>query len=349
MNGQKLSRVTSDGGQLILDALAALKESTGIQGKVLPNDHHAGPRISLAIAETSLQYACEVKQNIDRFLTLEDLKARSVIDQSTILVCPALTNALATRCQQLDIQFIDTAGNSYITNGAGILISVTGRKHEKAMRESHEATVTPAALRIIFGILAKPSMLNAPYRDISMAVQVSTGAIAKAFETLETKGFIATTPSGTRLIRSPDLLLSEWATGFMHRIRPKLKKFRFTSPDPAELQKWNPEFGLSAWGGEMAAELITQHLKPSSFTIYMDMEDSRTIYELVKRFRLRSDPHGAIEVIQPFWNMDEFAESFPTVPWHLVYADLLGSKDSRNLQVAEQIFHKVVRHVQDSY
>jgi hypothetical protein len=133
----------------------------------------------------------------------------------------------------------------------------------------------------------------------------------------------------------------------MHRIRPKLKKFRFTSPNPDDLRRWAPELRESAWGGEMAAEQITQHLNAASFTIYMDMDDTRSLSDLVKEFRLRADPHGSIEVIQPFWNMDEFAESFPTVPWHLVYADLLGTKDSRNLQVAEQIFRKVVRHVQD--
>jgi hypothetical protein len=348
MNDRNLEALASHDGQLIVDALAALQESTGIRGQVLPNDRCPGLRISLDIAGTSLQYGCEVKPNIDRFLTLEDLKARSVIDQSTVLVCPVLTSALAARCHQLDIQFIDTAGNAYISNRSGIFVNVTGRKHEKALRESRGATITPAALRIVFGILAKPSLLNAPYRDISFAVQVSTGAIAKAFETLETSGFIGTTPSGTRLIRSPDLLLSEWATGFMHRIRPKLKKFRFTSPDPDDLREWNPELRMSAWGGEMAAELITQHLKPASFTIYMDMDQSRNLSDLVKDFRLRADPHGSIEVIQPFWNMDEFADSFPTVPWHLVYADLLGSKDSRNLQVAELIFRKVVSRVQES-
>lgn len=346
MKNRRLEQIDSNERQLIFEGLAALEESTGIQGKLLPSERLSGPTISLDIAQTTLQYACEVKQNIDRFVTLDDLKARSVIDQSTVLVCPALSGALAARCHQLDIQFIDTAGNAYIFNGAGIFISVTGRKHEKALRESRDATITPAALRIIFGILAEPSMLNAPYRDISRAVQVSTGAIAKAFENIEARGFIGTTPSGTRLIRSPDLLLSEWATGFMHRVRPKLKKFRFTSPDPDALSRWLPEFRISAWGGEMAAELITQHLKPSSFTIYMDLDDTRHLSDLVKEFRLRADPNGSIEVIQPFWNMDEFAGSFPTVPWHLVYADLLGTKDSRNLQVAELIFRKVVRHVQ---
>ena len=342
-----LAPLNSNHRQLISDGLAALQESTGIRGELLPNEPRFGPMISLNIAHTTLKYACEVKQHIDRFLTLEDLKARSMIDQSTVLVCPALTSALAARCQQLDIQFIDTAGNAYISNGAGILISVTGRKHEKALRESRDATITPAALRIIFGILAEPSLLNAPYRDISRAVQVSTGAIAKAFENIETRGFIGTTPSGTRLIRSPDLLLSEWAIGFMHRVRPKLKKFRFASPNPDELRRWLPEYRISAWGGEMAAELITQHLKPSSFTIYMKMDVARNLSDLVKEFRLRADPHGTIEVIQPFWNMDEFAASFPTVPWHLVYADLLGTNNSRNLQVAELIFRKVVQRVQD--
>ena len=336
--------------QLIADALDGLRKSSEIIGRLISNDGGAGSKVSLAIAGKSLQYDCEVKQKVDRFLTLDDMKARAVLDQTTILICSPLTSAMAAHCQELDIQFIDTAGNAYLTDRDGVLIQIVGRKIENdSLIAARGMTITPAALRVMFAFLANPAMLNAPYRDISRSVQVAIGAIGKVLETLETRGFIGTAPGGNRILISPELMLSEWATGYMSRLRPKLKTHRFTAPNPSDLGNvWIPECHVSAWGGEVAAALLTKHLNPATYTIYTDMEDTGALADIVKRFRLRADPHGPIEVVQSFWNMDYFAESFPTVPLHLVYADLLGTQDPRNLAVAQQISQDVINHVHNS-
>jgi hypothetical protein len=340
---------------LIAEALRALRESTGIAGEMLIGDSaETSPAVALEVGGKTLQYSCELKQKIDRYLVLDDLKARSVVSQSTLLVAGPLTEAMASRCRELDVQFIDTAGNAYLTDGRGILINVVGRKLEKnSPSATGEMTITPAALRMMFAFLATPSMLNAPYRDISAAVQVSTGVIGKVFDVLEARGFIGTAPGGDRIITSPEFMLSEWATGYMSRLRPKLKKFRFTSADPSYFHMgWDAQYRVSTralWGGEVAAEKITKHLNPATFSIYLDMEqEPGALPDMVKQFKLRADPLGPIEVVQPFWNMDYFAESFPTVPLHLVYADLLGTNEPRNLRVASQISHDVIKHVHDA-
>lgn len=350
MNNTHFFAESSSEAQLIAHALDELRKSTGIEGEIISKADHADAQVSLQVAGRSLQYSCEVKAKIDRFVTLDDLKARSAVNRATLLICHPLTDAIAARCHELDIQFIDTAGNAYLDDQEGVLIYVTGRKSEKyAQFAAGKTTITPAALRVIFAFLADPSMLNAPYRDISTSVQVSIGAVGNVFDVLERRGFIGTAPGGNRIITSPEQLLSEWAVGYMNRLRPKLKRYRFTSPNPSELRwGWNPEFRLSAWGGEVAAEIITKHLNPATFTLYMDMDDTDALPALVKRFRLQADPHGPIEVIQPFWNMEYFDKTFPTVPLHLVYADLLGTNDPRNLSVAKQISQEVFSHVQGS-
>ncbi len=114
------------------------------------------------------------------------------------------------------------------------------------------------------------------------------------------------------------------------------------------MAQWTPEMRVSAWGGEVAADKITGHLKPSALTIYMDMEDPRNLAECVQRFKLRADPQGTIDVVRAFWNMDRFSDTFPTVPLHLVYADLLATNDSRNLVVAKQVYQQVIAHVHRS-
>lgn len=350
MNDGIVFAISAPENQLIAEALNGLQKSSGITARLLPDGARAGAKVVLTVAGKSLQYNCEVKQKVDRFPILDDMKARSVLTPATILVCHPLTNAMASRCQELDIQFIDTAGNAYITDKAGVLIKITGRKMEsESLINSRGMTIPPAALRMMFAFLANPAMLNASYRDISASVRVATGAIGKVLETLEARGFIGTAPSGNRIIISPELMLSEWATGYMSRLRPKLKTFRFSGPAPSEFrQDWNPEFRISAWGGEVAAEILTRHLVPATCTIYVDLNETSALAEMVKHFRLRADPLGPIEIVQSFWNTDYFNESFPTVPLHLVYADLLGTHDPRNLKVAQQISQEVIDHVHNS-
>ena len=328
------------------EALTALKESTGVSGEPIAGSDGENPRVSLHVAGTELTYLCAVKRKVDRLATLQDIKARAAPGEKTLLISAHLTSAMAEQCHALGIEFIDTAGNAFLTNGAGILIRIEGRKLHKGSIEKTDKTITPAALRMMFAFLAQPSMLNRPYRDISSAVQVATGAIGSALDILETRGFIGTTAAGKRIIASPQLMLSEWATGYISRLRPKLKTFRFTAPHLAQvMHQWAPEKGSSALGGAMAAEKITHHLNPATITMYMELDNPRALTELVKRFQLRADAHGPIEVVQAFWNMDYFPDSFPTVPLHLVYADLLATNDSRNLEVANQIYKKVIDHV----
>ncbi len=105
---------------------------------------------------------------------------------------------------------------------------------------------------------------------------------------------------------------------------------------------------ISAWGGEVAAEIISGHLTPATLTMYMELDDLRNVSDHVKRFKLRAEPQGPIEIVEAFWNMDCFTNSFPTVPLHLVYADLLATNDARNLVVAKQIYQKVIDHVHRS-
>jgi hypothetical protein len=334
---------------IVAAALAALGDIVPIDGKLLLDGRKNGLAITLKAGNKTLNYLCVVKGKIDRIATLVDLRARAVLGHQTILVCETLSSALGEQCRRLSIQFIDTAGNAYLDDGQGVLIYVVGRKPEHSSNSvRRDTTVTPAQLKLMFGALAEPALLNASYRDIADAVGIATGTIAKAFDTLETAGLIATTATRTRLIRAPERMLSEWAMGYLHRLRPRLEKYRFTSDKTIDPGWWTPENRMSAWGGEQAAALVTRHLKPASTTIYMRVISPKVLAGMVKTFHLRADPNGSIEVVKAFWNMDKFADSFPTVPLHLIYADLLETNDPRNLAVAELIVPKVIEHVHNA-
>jgi len=341
--------VTGSEAAFVACALDALHESTTIQGELLDtSDSDTDAQILLTINGRKLRYDCEIKKNVDRYTVPLSLLNRLDNAQHTLLVSSPLSPDMAHRCRDIGLQFIDTAGNAYINNGAGIYIYVTGRRGAAELQIPANNTMTPAALRMMFAALAEPALLNAPYRDISFRAQISTGAISKAFDTLESRELIGSTASGKRMIRTPELFLNEWASGYAGRLKPKLRKYRFAIDNLDEFLNWNPGIRLSAWGGEPAAMILTGHLKPQECTVYVDMDAPHVLKDIVKSFRLRADPQGRIEIVDMFWNPAHFADSFPTVPLHLIYADLMASHDSRNITVARQLAPKIIQHVHDT-
>jgi hypothetical protein len=341
----------NDAVSVVARALAELNGSTGIHGEILPAaTADADATILLQIGGKKLQYGCEFKKKVDRYSLLLDMIDRAGVMKKTLLVSSPLSQDMASRCRELGLQFMDTAGNAYINDGKGIYIYVTGRRgNEDAVAVANDATMTPAILKMMFAFLADPSLLNAPYRDISNQALVSTGAIGKAFDTLEARRLIGTTAEGKRMIRSPQLFLNEWTSGYASRLKPKLKKFRFAIDDLDNFRNsWNPGFGLSAWGGEVGARYLTKHLQPEECTVYINMEDPHVLRDMVQQFRLRAHPGGRIEIVEMFWNSDYFTDCFPTVYPHLIYADLVATQDSRNIAVAQQIASEVVEHVHNS-
>jgi hypothetical protein len=332
----------------VASALDALHESTRIHGEIVDDPAaDADAVVLLDINGRKLRYDCEVKKKVDRYALPLDLLNRLGNAQHTLLVSSPLSPDMANRCRDIGLQFIDTAGNAYINDGAGVYVHVTGRRGNGEHQLPSGNTLTPAALRMMFAALAEPDLLNAPYRDISIRARISTGAISKAFETLESRGLIGLAAGGKRMIRTPEPFLNEWASGYAGRIKPKLRKYRFTTDNFDFVLDLRPELGLSAYGGERAA-MEWGYLKPEACTIYVDMDDPHALKDIVKKFRLRADPQGHIEVVEMFWNPDHFTDWFPTVPPHLVYADLMATHDSRNIAAARQIAPGIIQHVHDA-
>jgi hypothetical protein len=334
--------------ELLAGALDALRDATGIQGEILDHPNAgADATVLLTINGRKLRYDCEVKKTVDRYALPLALLNKLGNAQHTLLVSSPLSPDMADRCRDIGLQFIDTAGNAYINDGAGIYVHVTGRRGNAGRQVAADNTMTPAALKMMFAALAEPALLNAPYRDISIHANISIGAITKAFDTLTSRELIGMA-GGKRMIRTPELFLNEWASGYAGRIKPKLRKYRFATDDIDRFLNWVPKLGMSAYGGEQAAMHLTGHLKPEAYTIYADMDDPKALQDIVKHCRLRADPQGRIDIVEMFWNPEHFVEWFPSVPPHLVYADLMATHDSRNITVARQIAPAIIRHVHDT-
>ena len=88
----------------------------------------------------------------------------------------------------------------------------------------------------------------------------------------------------------------------------------------------------------MAADHLTRYLKPEFSTVYTDEEPGKLL--LMNGLKKVPDwESGNVEVLQKFWQFEN-SEKPGLVPALLVYADLIASGNSRNLETAKIIYKK---------
>jgi hypothetical protein len=336
---------------LLDNALNALARTTGLRATItareprLTNGVRPDTLIEIRVDGKRVPLFAEVKA-VDRVVGLATVKNQlGKHAKRGVLITPYLTAELADHCRKnLDLQFIDTVGNAYL-RAPGLYVFVKGERpptREKPLGARGGGTAT--ALRVVFALLCKPELLNAPYRDIVEAAGVALGAVGWVFFDLHGRGYIAGgLHKRNRQLLEPDRLLDEWVTNFPLKLRPKLNPRRFQAADP----RWWEQAQLGAgayWGGEVAAAKMTGHLKPATYTIYLRPDaDQAMIPTLAKEHRLRADPKGNVEFLDAFWNFQMKVEDLNIVPPVLVYADLMATLDARNLNVAKQIRDEYIK------
>jgi hypothetical protein len=332
-------------------ALEALHEATGVKGRVVAIEPQAnkGYRpdalVDIDVNGKKHRYAVEAKTRVDRLEALGHIKAQ--LDQfgkHGLLFAPYITNAIAKQCRQLNIAFLDAAGNAYL-HEPGLHVYITGEKPEGLATRTMGAqgAGTATALRIIFALLCRPELLNAPYRDIVEAADVALGAIGWVFFDLEKRGYIAgRQKKRNRRFLEPIRLFEEWVTNYPIKLRPKLNARRFRTENP-EWWKDADIKGLKAyWGGEIAAQRLTSYLKPATCTLYVepDLNQEKPTTDFAKFVaanRLRADAQGDIEILDAFWHPPADTNQTDVVPPILAYADLIAPLDPRNLEAAKRI------------
>jgi hypothetical protein len=191
-----------------------------------------------------------------------------------------------------------------------------------------------AGLKLIFTLLQLPELINEPYRTIANHTELSLGGIGPLIQELVKEKYFKQY-NDKYVLENRDALLKRWIETFHTILRPKLYqgKFRFATPQVRENWK-NVHLEKMYWGGEPAGAILTNFLQPEQFTLYTDLPKT----EVIKQLRLVPAQDGEVELLKPFWNIDNDIQR--TVPPLLAYAELSASLDSRNQATAERIKEK---------
>ena len=330
--------------RILDEALEALEAQTRGEVKVLRRprglfDPRFDAQVELELHGQKILLLAEIK-NVDRRPALAQIKEqleKAIADQFPdylpLLVAPYMTDAMAEECRRIDLPFADTAGNLFVRTG-NTLLYIVGRPRPDYMGRAQKG-LTPAGMKIIFALLCKPELAGMAYRRIGAVAQVALGAVGPVLQNLEMRGFLGRGGKGAAALERTEDLLREWVVEYPAILRPKLNGRRYAADRIRFLDLDLKPLG-AYWGGEVAAERLTRYLKAEHLLVYA----RGGIKDLLIQGRMRLAADGDTEILDAFWNPELDRTEKPLVPPLLVYADLMMTGDTRNLETAKILYEQ---------
>jgi hypothetical protein len=307
----------------------------------------AGLRARAGRKADAQEYAVSVKRHMSMAMLGAALNGLRELERErgmpTLLVADYVSPPLAEKLREQGQAFVDAAGNAFIQQ-PGTLIWVVGRKPPPSAAPAAVGRAdTPVGLKIQFALLCEPALANATQREIAACAGVALGSVPAALQDLQEQGHLAVLGK-QRSLQTSRRLLDAWAQAHARRLRPKTLKGLYTTPFFDDWEKWGlvPSDGL--WGGESAAHMLTQYLRPGILTIYAQ----RLPPQLMAKQRMSKAPESAsggvidrvVEWREPFWGALPAGMRSDVVPPVLVYADLMATGESRCIETANLIYEQ---------
>lgn len=262
------------------------------------------------------------------------------LGQQALLVTDYVTPALAADLKARRVAFLDAAGNAYLDQPP-LLVWVKGEKPAvKPVPLRRGRAFQPTGLQVLFALLCNPQAVNKPYRELAAMAGVAHGTVGWVMPDLQQLGYVRDLKGkrGTRRFVGIERLLGQWADAYARVLRPRTLIGRFFVPAVQGWKDWPIMEAGALWGGEPAAAIVTDYLRPEELTIYADKLPA----VLAAKHKFRTEPapgHTAIvDVRRRFWNFPGDTLHSNVVPPLLVYADLLATGDARCIDTAKLVY-----------
>jgi hypothetical protein len=295
--------------------------------------------VSLMWDQQRLIYHVEVKPTLTIAAIGRVAEQFGRTQHPALLVTKIVTPPMAAKLRELNIQFIDTAGNAYL-NAPGVYLLIQGNKTmEPVGAKAQKGIFTTAGTKVIFALLCNPELVNTTYRDIAKAADVGLETVSRILTGMLRQGFLMDIGSRGRLLRNRGQLLERWVVAYAEQLRPKQLIGTYRAGSVIDWKGCEIPTPEALWGGEVAAAKLTGYPTPEIMTIYLH----RPTQEVMKEFQLARQPQGKVELREIFWDFP-LQQTIPAlVPPLLVYADLIATADPRNIDTAKRIYDEFLQ------
>ena len=313
--------------EIIQVALQNLKQFTGIQCQWNNNGPLDGV-LELNVNGHRHTFTVVVKREVRTHL-LPQIDNYFHRNENFLLLANRLFPKIKEELRQKEIPYLEANGNIYLKKNDLFLFIDTQKPLDVEKNKGNRA-FTKTGLKVLFYLIQHKEAIHQTQREIAEKANVGLGNIPQVIDGLKETGYLIPLNNKTYVWENRKALLERWITEYATVLRPKLVKERYTLK--ANWQEIQLHKHKTVWGGEPAADILTNHLRPEKFLIYT----KETRMELIKNYKLMPDKNGEIEVLEMFWKENEGK----TAPPLLLYADLMLEGGKRNKETAEKIYHE---------
>lgn len=327
--------------QIIDHAIENLKSAVGgltinfVYKEPKSNDNLYDGYLEISKGGSKEKLFAEIKNEVRHPHLADFIKRFGNNKRRWIVIANYIPTPLKTQFKELDINYLESSGNSFIDT-KNIFLFINDQKVTPNRLVNEGKLWNPSGLKFIFSLLNKEGLLDRPYRQIATAAGIALGNVGLFIDALNKEGYLIKTDKGHWLLVNREMLIKRWIELYHTVLRPKISMGRFkfiSSVSPLKWKSWPTEDFV--WGGENAGALLTNYLSPQDFTIYTHL----TKMEVMKSLKLVPSTEGKVEVLEQFWPMEiqEVQDVSDAVPPLIAYAELIISLDSRNRETAERI------------
>lgn len=316
----------------IASLLQSLERTTGIRGSQWSPE---GRIVCLNLSGGPLSNPIDVELRFWNHLSSQTIGAvgkahREHRSETPLMHAFPYVNAnLASILRDLDIPFLDMAGNIYLRQEPGILLHVTGNRLKHVGPPEETPLFNEGGIRLIYQYLTDDNAFTYPYRTLAERAGISLGSVSQLRSGLEEQGHLFRRDGQDQLM-DPAKMMDLWVEAFNRRWKPKHSK-SYT----AQITFVNMPPGTNLWFGGLRGA------KAYGFKAWED--DSGPNYSLESESKMmamygcRPDAYGPLRVIRPPFNQSVVFDHERFVHPLIVYADLLMEPDSRVLEMAEAL------------
>lgn len=313
---------------LVETAVTHLKETTGLDVEWVKKNTHEG-YLTIRYAGKAIAFTTYVKQH----LRVQQIDVLTNGPKPDLIIARKIYKKEKELLRQERICYIEENGNLEINKG-GLFIFIDRKETIRPKREQGNRAFTKTGLKVIFHLLEDNSLINATQREIAERAQVALGNIPQVLNGLVETGFLLKKNKTTYVWEDKPGLLRRWIADYEVTLKPTLHlgDFALLNTDWQAVQLDHPE---TVWGGEPAADILTNYLRPEKFILFTT--ENRN--SLMQKYRIKPDVNGRLTVLKKFWKKDN---GLTTAPPLLIYADLMLEGGKRNLEVAQLIYNEYI-------
>jgi len=256
-----------------------------------------------------------------------------------VLFAPYVGPEIGQYLRKNSVNYLDAAGNCFLVIGKDYLALIEGKRPER--QAPPERGVRAAGHQVLFAILARPDLLDAPVRVLAEAAGVGKTAAAEMLTRLEAEGLVGADREGRRLLQ-PRLVLDRWLAGYTAQVRPRLLlgRFRTNDPDPEALEnRIENELGDAvawAWGGGAAAMRLTRHYRGPETVLHL----GEPLPNIGRRLKAIPTTGGPLIILGVPGRVAFEGAKPRTVHPLLVYTELLAAGHERAREAAEEVWNR---------